>query len=470
MTKRKEQQPKYKQSETVVIKRSQINFAPYNPRKEDPEVIKKLKKNFKTVGYLGGIVWNQLSSYLVSGHKRVQTLDIINNYDGTPETDYEIKVEAVELDDKTEREQNIFMNSPSAMGEFDMEKIKVLVPEIDYKAAGLSEADMNIYGISVMQDEISSEFEISYLLKLNPKEEESQFLSFLAKATPQKQLFLHEVMSRNIHENVSNIKDLDAVIDWFVNSLKIIFPDTPYKQGVLLKAADDNDLKRGFGALLRYFNTGVDGVKLIDVQFEKLGIPHDLQRAIKTDLSKSNTDEAFGALRFDDNLYLINLIDGEIRAKKLMTVHKKMDEADIELFSLGDESDGTKRLFDYIPLILDLIQGGKVFIVDEMERSLHPSLIKQIILLFYKHSKDVSSQLIFTTHESSLMDQKIFRRDEIWLMKKDNNGISSFGRMDNLYNVRFDKMLQNSYLNGEYGATPIFETEEEINKLFSSLK
>ena len=156
MTKRKEQQPKYKQSETVVIKRSEINFAPYNPRKEDPEVVKKLKKNFKTVGYLGGIVWNRRSSYLVSGHKRVQTLDIINNYDGTPETDYDIKVEAVDMDDKTEREQNIFMNSPSAMGEFDMEKMKVLVPEIDYQAAGLSEADMNIYGISVMQDEVNS--------------------------------------------------------------------------------------------------------------------------------------------------------------------------------------------------------------------------------------------------------------------------------------------------------------------------
>lgn len=314
-----------------------------------------------------------------------------------------------------------------------------------------------------------SEFDISYLLKLNPKEEESQFLSFLAKATPQRQLFLHEVMSRNIHENVSNIKDLDSVINWFVNSLKIIFPDTPYKR-VLLKAADDNELKRGFGALLRYFNTGVDGVKLIEVQFEKLGIPQDLQRAIKTDLSKSNTDEAFGTLRFDDNLYLINLIDGEIKAKKLMTVHKKIDDTDVELFSLGDESDGTKRLFDYIPLILDLIQGGKVFVVDEMERSLHPALIQQIITLFYKYSKDVSSQLIFTTHESSLMNQKVFRKDEIWLMRKSSNGISSFGRMDNLYNVRFDKMLQNSYLNGEYGATPIFETEEEISKLFSTFK
>ena len=94
----------------------------------------------------------------------MQTLDIINNYDGTPETNYEIKVEAVELDDKTEREQNIFMNSPSAMGEFDMEKMKVLVPEIDYQAAGLSEADMNIYGISVMQDEVNSGWPIRWMI------------------------------------------------------------------------------------------------------------------------------------------------------------------------------------------------------------------------------------------------------------------------------------------------------------------
>lgn len=313
-------------------------------------------------------------------------------------------------------------------------------------------------------------FDISYLIKQNPKEEESQFLSFFAKATPQRQLFLHEVLSRNIRDNVSNINDLESVINWFANSLKVIFPDTPYKQGVLLEAVDDNDLKRGFGALLRYFNTGVDGVKLIDVQFDKLGIPQDLQRAIKADLSKSNSDEAFGTLRFEDNLFLINFIEGEIKAKKLMTVHKKIDNEGIELFSLGDESDGTKRLFDYIPLILDLVQGGKVFIVDEMERSLHPSLIQQIIKLFYKYSEGTSSQLIFTTHESSLMNQKIFRKDEIWLMKKSSNGISSFGRMDELYNVRFDKMLQNSYLNGDYGAVPKFETEDELKKLFEILK
>lgn len=118
-----------------------------------------------------------------------------------------------------------------------------------------------------------------------------------------------------MRDNVSNINDLESVINWFANSLKVIFPDTPYKQGVLLEAVDDNDLKRGFGALLRYFNTGVDGVKLIDVQFDKLGIPQDLQRAIKADLSKSSSDEVFGTLRFEDNLFLINFIEGEIKAK-----------------------------------------------------------------------------------------------------------------------------------------------------------
>lgn len=145
---------KYNQSETIVIKRSLIKAAPYNPRKEDAEVVRKLKKNFKSVGFLGGVVWNKLSGYLVSGHKRIQTLDIINCYDGGAETDYDVKVEAVELDDKTEREQNIFMNSPSAMGGFDTDKLRELIPDLDYQAAGLTDQDLSIIGFEFQIPEI----------------------------------------------------------------------------------------------------------------------------------------------------------------------------------------------------------------------------------------------------------------------------------------------------------------------------
>jgi len=146
---KEEKQHKIKQSETITIKRSQINFAPYNPRKKDPKVVEALKRNFKRVGYLGGIVWNETTQNCVSGHKRLQSHDIIYNYDGTPEKDYDIKVEKVILDEKTEKEQNIFMNSQSVQGKFDYFKLAEMLPTIDYNDAGLSDSDIKVIQLEV---------------------------------------------------------------------------------------------------------------------------------------------------------------------------------------------------------------------------------------------------------------------------------------------------------------------------------
>lgn len=308
-------------------------------------------------------------------------------------------------------------------------------------------------------------FNLSYLIKLNPKEEERQFISFFAKATPQHQLFLHEVISRNLRDNVSNIDDLWEVIKWFIDALKVLFPDTPYKQGGMLKAVNDEQLKEGFGELLRFFDTGIQSIDLIDVDFEKLGITQEMKQFIRTDLSKSSNAEAFGSLKFENNLYLITFVDGIIKAKKLQTLHIIIDKKEKEYFSLGDESDGTQRIFDYIPLILDLIQGEKVFVIDEMERSLHPALMRKLLELFFKYSNDISTQLIFTTHESTLMDQDLLRRDEIWLIEKNKEGMSSLNRLDEKFNLRFDKELEKSYLKGLFGASPDFGSENAILKL-----
>jgi len=133
---------KIKQSETVFIKRSQVSFAPYNPRKKNPKVINELKKNFKKVGFLGGIIWNETSGNLVGGHKRVEALDLINGYDG--KNDYYIKVEKVNLDDKTEKEQNIFLNNKRVQGETDYELLSKLLPEIEKENAGLDDYDIDI--------------------------------------------------------------------------------------------------------------------------------------------------------------------------------------------------------------------------------------------------------------------------------------------------------------------------------------
>ncbi len=133
-----------KQSETIILNRSQVNFAPYNPRKKDKKVIESLKKNFNKVGFLGGIIWNKTTGNLVGGHKRMETLDLIYNYDGTKEKDYDIKVEMVEFDLKTEQEQNIYLNNKKQQGETDFELMSKLIEVIDIDSAGLDIQDIEI--------------------------------------------------------------------------------------------------------------------------------------------------------------------------------------------------------------------------------------------------------------------------------------------------------------------------------------
>lgn len=137
---------KIKQSETITIKRSQINFAPYNPRKESKKVVDELKKNFKNIGYLGGIVWNEQTSNLVSGHKRLQTMDIIYDY---PKNDYDVKVEKINIDIIAEKEQNIFMNSQDAQGEFDLPKLADLLNEVNISLTGISNETLELIKFEV---------------------------------------------------------------------------------------------------------------------------------------------------------------------------------------------------------------------------------------------------------------------------------------------------------------------------------
>lgn len=145
---------KYKTSDTVVVKRSQINFSPYNPKRHTKDQVDQIKRNFKKVGFLGGIIWNSLTGNLIDGHKRVSALDIINKYDGTSETDYELKVEKIELDLKTEKEQNVFQTRSRT--DFDDELLRDLIKDIDYKNAGLDEFDLNYYGVPIPELENNS--------------------------------------------------------------------------------------------------------------------------------------------------------------------------------------------------------------------------------------------------------------------------------------------------------------------------
>lgn len=137
----------FRQAETMKVKRSSLNFASYNPRKISDKAKKALRDNIERVGLLGGIVWNKRTGNIVSGHQRITILDEINGYDGG-KNDYSLNVEVVDLSEKEEKEQNIFMNNKNVQGEFDNETLKTIISDIDFLNAGFDEIDMVSFGLN----------------------------------------------------------------------------------------------------------------------------------------------------------------------------------------------------------------------------------------------------------------------------------------------------------------------------------
>ena len=143
-----------KGSETKIIKRSKINLNPCNPKVHTDADIKQQKANIKKVGLIGGIQWNETTGNLIDGHKRVMSVDLIQGYDGTPETDYDIKVEAVDFDEKTEKEQLLFMAKSQDPIDYNLVAKNFSIDEIDFKAAGFTEQDTE--QIKMLQDDLEA--------------------------------------------------------------------------------------------------------------------------------------------------------------------------------------------------------------------------------------------------------------------------------------------------------------------------
>ena len=135
---------KYIKSESMELNRSAIHFADYNPRKLSDESRKILKRGIKKFGLVGGIVVNKRTGLtVVSGHQRLSVMDELQKF---PDNDYRIRVDVIDVDEKQEKELNILMNNPNAQGSWDYDALARLVPDIDYKDAGLTDADLNMIG------------------------------------------------------------------------------------------------------------------------------------------------------------------------------------------------------------------------------------------------------------------------------------------------------------------------------------
>ena len=123
-------------------------------------------------------------------------------------------------------------------------------------------------------------------------------------------------------------------------------------------------------------------------------------------------------------------------------------------FDISDESGGTQKLFAFAGPLLDILAKGRILLVDELDTSLHPLMVRFLISLIHNPEVNRSNaQLVFTTHDTSVLDTEIFRRDQVWFAEKNAENATRLYPLTE-FSPRKGEAIERGYLNGRYGALP----------------
>lgn len=261
------------------------------------------------------------------------------------------------------------------------------------------------------------------------------------------------------NRNNQYLKGVKEAYSWFHKTLQIIRPES--KPVALAHRVDRDEVFKNYAKdTLCSFGIGISSVWAEKKNIrEYFGEDNENElEEILSELEKSPMKIIALRSRKGEELIVVKESAG-VFVKKLKLGHSG-NGRDAE-FDLDEESDGTVRLLDFIPAFRDLLAKEKVFVIDEIERSIHPLLIKELVKKFSLDDQ-TKGQLIFTTHESNLLDQDIFRQDEIWFAEKNSGGstdlysLSDF-REHNTIDIR------KGYLNGRYGSIPFLANLQDLN-------
>ena len=244
--------------------------------------------------------------------------------------------------------------------------------------------------------------------------------------------------------------------NWFADSLKIIFPSTRL-QGISFLTENNDELQETTRSLLAYFNTGISDVRLYKIKKEDVNLSSDLLDNI---LSKAKNGKAYSmAATVGGEMLLFEVnANGGYEIYKQKAVHRNLTSGAEVVFDLSEESDGSIRLLDFIPMLIDLKQNEVDYLIDEIDRSMHPMLSQKILECYFSGLESGrDTQLIFSTHECNLLNLDLIRADEVWFVEKGKDGAS---HLTSLAEFKLRKDVRKGYLLGRYGAIPLLPKEE----------
>ncbi len=280
---------------------------------------------------------------------------------------------------------------------------------------------------------------------LSGRIQEQDEQNFAFRGTNDNQLYLTNSVSQKLLE-------FKPLFDWFKNGIKVILPESRYNNFSILT----NEIHPLFSKMidrLRGLDSGIALLRQVEFSPEII-FPRDLLDRASVSLKEGQSLFVGPDLAMDTaSLHKRN---GAVIARQLAPIHYGENGEEVP-FNFSDESDGTRRLLDVLPAFLSLEErpNPPVFIIDELDRSLHSNLTRNLLEHFLDMRAESSqSQLVFTTHDTQLMTQDIFRRDELWVTERDQSGASKLVAFSEFKDVRKDKDIRKSYLQGRLGGIP----------------
>lgn len=242
----------------------------------------------------------------------------------------------------------------------------------------------------------------------------------------------HQIISE-VYVYLMSIEVINACNSRKVTSLKNEVTRTLLKQEVL---------KNKMNELLTFANTGINELFIKEVSNDQLNLPEEMDEEQKKQI-------------LNKFKYVVGAVHD--------TYGDDNKKVGLDILPLDEESHGTKNLYSLGGKILQALESGSILFIDEIETGLHPFLSKLLISLFQnKRINKYNSQLIFTTHDTNLLDRNLFRKDQFWFAEKNDAGVTDLYSLQDFNDVREDTPFDKWYMAGKFGGVPNIKSLESL--------
>jgi len=241
----------------------------------------------------------------------------------------------------------------------------------------------------------------------------------------------HEIIS-NVYIYMSKIEVVNACVNRKIWNLRMEMKDKMAKNSALLNKMNE---------LVRFADTGINRINIKEIDEKEFNFPSDISEEVKNRFISENKQSLQG----------------------LHTLYKNKKNIGDTFIPFDEESQGVKTMFALGGKMLETLENGGVLFVDEIETSFHPYLSKLLITLFQNERiNSKNAQLNFTTHDITLLDRTIFRKDQVWFAEKDEFGATELYSLQSFTDVREDTPFDKWYMAGKFGGVPSIKSLESL--------